>query len=817
MSELWTLVYEGIDPDQEALREALCTLGNGYFATRGAAEESSADTVPYPGTYIAGGYDRLVSRVGDRDVVNEDLVNFPNWLPVSFRVDETPWFGLRDDEIGDYRQTLDLRRGMLTRSFTVRGMSQGGIHIKTERFVSMRDSHVAAIRWTIEADHPVDRLQIRSLLDGNIENWGVARYRDLRGDHTQVIDIGAPQDDVIRIHSRTKQAPLDVSICARHRLFLDGELCRDPGAAYEGKNAMEWLSPRFSLEPGRTLCIEKVVSLHTSRDPALGDLVQDGLEELAQAPGFDALLARHCRSWSQLWDQFDLQIDVDLSLELEPHPIQLILRLHTFHLLQTSSPNSRSLDISVPARGWTGESYRGHIFWDEAYILPFYIARAPEIARSLLLYRYRRLDEARKAAKESGLSGAMYPWQSGSSGREETQVIHLNPKSGRWDPDHSHLQRHVNAAIALDVWRYVQTTGDLVFLEEYGAEMLIEIARLWASLCTWSASREAFEIHGVMGPDEFHEAYPEAAEGGVRNNAYTNVLAVWCMKRARDALARLPLPAAERLKQRLHVSDDELAHWEKIGAAIYLPVMSNGLLEQFEGYESLDELDWERYRNAHEHIGRMDRILKAEGDSPDGYKLSKQADLCMLFYFLEKDELSDLLAASGYDLSPERIKETILYYRDRTSHGSTLSHLVFGAILDPYEPTSAWEHYIVALRSDVDDIQGGTTPEGIHTAVMAGTVRHVIERMAGVSVRDGEVYVDPALPNGIRYLSFRYRAFGASVCLRIDSNTVELDRLEGGTVAIPMTIFGRRFDVEPGCTLVVDRAGECGHFTRRGG
>ena len=806
MSDHWRLVYKGLDPTEEALREALCTLGNGYFATRGAAAESSADNIHYPGTYIAGGYDRLVSRVGDRDVVNEDLVNFPNWLPLSFRVDEDDWFGQLECEIEDFEQVLDLQDGTLTRSFTVEGTPYGAIRVVTERFVSMRDSHLAVLRWSLTPEAPLERLQFRSALDGDIENWGVARYRELRGDHLEITGISSPADDLLCLRSCTKQASLDVSICARHQLFHDGEQVTERGASYEGKNSIEWLSPRLSLAAGQTLRVEKVISLHTSRDPALGDLLQDGLDELERAPGYDALLARHQRSWAQLWDLFDVRVEVDPSIELSPHSIQLILRLHTFHLLQTSSPNSRSLDISVPARGWTGESYRGHIFWDEAYILPFYISRAPEMARSLLLYRYRRLDEARAAAAAEGYAGAMFPWQSGSSGREETQVIHLNPKSGKWDPDHSHLQRHVSAAIALDVWRYVQTTGDLAFLEDYGVEMLVEIARFWASVCQWSDASARFEIQGVMGPDEYHEAYPDASVGGLRNNTYSNVMAVWCVKRAQDALEALPRSAAERLRQRFRVTDEELALWSRVCEAMALPTMSNGLLEQFEGYEQLQELDWAAYREEYSNIGRMDRILKAEGDSPNRYKLSKQADLCMLFYFLQPEELTQIVEPLlGRELTPKEIRDTIRYYRDRTSHGSTMSHLVFGAILDPYEPEEAWEHFVQALRSDVDDVQGGTTPEGIHTAVMAGTVRHFIERVAGLSVRDGVLIIQPSLPTGIQSLSCRYRMLGTSVEVSVDSEEVTLRVPDGASSELQIEVNRERCTCAPGSSLRIDR------------
>src|SRR2546427_9559586 len=178
------------------------------------------------------------------------------------------------------------------------------------------------------------------------------------------------------------------------------------------------------------------------------------------------------------------------------------------------------------------------------------------------MYRYRRLGEARAAAVEAGYRGAMYPWQSGSDGSEETQVIHLNPRSGVWEPDLSQNQRHVNAAIFYNVWHYYQATADSEFLLEYGAEMMLEIARFWASLAHFNPERERYEIHGVMGPDEFHEKYPGSEEGGLRNNAYTNVMVAWLSETAVRLLDMLPERRRESLRRRIGLTDQEVELWQ---------------------------------------------------------------------------------------------------------------------------------------------------------------------------------------------------------------------------------------------------------------
>jgi trehalose/maltose hydrolase-like predicted phosphorylase len=237
----------------------------------------------------------------------------------------------------------------------------------------------------------------------------------------------------------------------------------------------------------------------------------------ARHADFAAAFERHTAAWDELWRVCDMQVSGDES-------VQRLLRLYIAHVLQVCSRHNADLDAGLPARGLNGEAYRGHVFWDELYAFPFFNVRLPEVTRGLLMYRYRRIGEARAAAREAGFLGAMFPWQSGSDGTEETQRVHFNPVAGRWEPDLSRNQRHVSAAIFYNIWHYFQTAHDQAFLRDYGAEMMLEITRFWASITHFNPERERDEIHGVMGPDEFHDKYPDALQGGLRNNAYTNVM-----------------------------------------------------------------------------------------------------------------------------------------------------------------------------------------------------------------------------------------------------------------------------------------------------
>ncbi|ABM42329.1 glycoside hydrolase family 65 protein [Pseudomonas sp. S5(2021)] len=745
----WTLVYDDFDPARQGLREALCTLGNGYFATRGAGEETEAGEVHYPGTYLAGGYNRLETDIAGRTIENEDLVNMPNWLCLNFRPEDGEWFNLMAVELLAYRQALQMETGVLRRELRFRDRQGRETTLVSRRLVHMGNPHLGAIEWSLRPENWSGRIAVCSALDGRVINAGVPRYRALASTHLTPLGTQALGDDAIRLLVETNQSRIRVAEAARTQVFRDGvpveverRLIRE-----EAYIAQELT---FDLVRGRTTTIEKVAAIYSSRDRAISEPGLAAAQAVAEVGRFGKLLEEHARAWAHLWGRCDLVLEGG-GRE------QMILRLHIFHLLQTASPHIIDLDVGVPARGLHGEAYRGHIFWDELFIFPFLNFRIPEVTRALLRYRYRRLDEARRLAREAGYRGAMYPWQSGSSGREESQVLHLNPKSGRWLPDNSYLQRHVNAAVAYNVWRYYEVTDDREFLSFYGAEMLIEIARFWASLATWNGERERYDIRGVMGPDEFHDAYPWRDQPGLDNNAYTNVMVAWLMERAIEAFELVGPDRRRELRDALALADDELVAWRDISHKLFVPLHDGGIPSQFEGYERLEEFDWEGYRQKYGNIHRLDRLLEAEGDTVNRYKAPKQADVLMLFYLFSAEELTELFQQLGYDFEPKTIPRTIDYYHRRTSHGSTLSRVVHSWVLSRSDRPRSWQILQEALESDVSDVQGGTTPEGIHLGAMAGTVDLVQRGQTGLEIRQGLLRLNPCLPEGLQGLDLRLR------------------------------------------------------------
>jgi trehalose/maltose hydrolase-like predicted phosphorylase len=207
---------------------------------------------------------------------------------------------------------------------------------------------------------------------------------------------------------------------------------------------------------------------------------------------------------------------------------------------------------------------------------------------------------------------------------------------------------------------------------------------------------------------------------------------------------------------------------------MFVPFLEDGIISQFEGYGDLEELDWDAYRAKYENIQRLDRILRAEGDDPNRYKIAKQADTVMLFYLFSHEELREIFERLGYDYRPDTAARTIAYYDRRTSHGSTLSFVTYAGVLAALDPESSWDRFFVALRSDVDDIQDGTTKEGIHMGVMAGTLDVVQRYYAGTHIRDSVLYFDPRLPSGLGDLSFPMQFRETPILVTLSSDRLTL-------------------------------------------
>lgn len=788
----WVFAYDEYVPADEKLREALCTVGNGYFATRGAAPESTAGQTHYPGTYVAGVYNRLSDVVAGAKIENESLVNVPNWLPLTFRIDQGDWFDVDAVTLLTFRQTLDLHGAVLTRELRFRDGAGRTTAVTQNRLAAMDQAHVAALETVIRPEDWSGTIEIRSTLDANVCNIGVERYRELAGDHLRSLKTLPLADNSVLLTVQTKQSQIPIALAARTTVWCD-EIAAVAKYRLVEDGFEIGHEIRTELSVGQSLAIEKTVVLVTGRDVATSDAAEGAVRRLERQGRFAELRRAHELVWSHIWER--------LNVDFDGHVDELrVLRLHLMHLLQTVSYNSEDLDVGIPARGLHGEAYRGHVFWDELLIFPVLNLHFPTITRALLRYRYRRLTEARRAARMAGYSGAMFPWQSGSDGREESPELHLNPRSGRWSVDPSHHAHHIGIAIAYNVWQFYQVTGDLAYLIDYGAEMLVEIARFWVSRTTHDAVENRYHINAVIGPDEFHSGYPDRPHDGIDDNAYTNAMAVWVILRAIEALEAMPLANRLDLREKVGLTDEELARWDHVSRRMFVP-FHEGMISQFQGYDHLAELDWESYRTEYGNIQRLDRILEAEGDDVNRYQAAKQADALMLLYLLSSDELGELLDRLDYEFPPERIPAMVDYYIARTSNGSTLSAVVNAWVLARANRDRAVEFFQDVLKSDVADIQGGTTSEGIHLAAMAGSVDLIQRCFTGLETRANRIVLSPHWPESLGALGFPIHYRGHHLYIRVSGLGAEVSVSRRDLPPVTIECRGRVEHVAPGCLV----------------
>lgn len=793
-ADTWVVAFDEYVPAEEGKREALCTLANGYWGTRGAAEETVADDTHYPGTYFAGVYDVVDWAVEGVAMPDEEMVNAPNWLPVRIRLGGDEWFGLDaldDADLLEFHQELDVRHGILTRNVTVRDARGQVTRLRSDRFVSQATPRLAAMRVSIL---PVDwsgRVTVRSGIDGQVANTNVPDHSPRTHRHLRPTILRELAPDTVLLEAETERSNVRIATAARTTARLGGSEVR-PTRRFDtdsgGAVMHEFIT---DAAVGVPLVIEKVVHVSTSRDRAVLTPAEAAADGVAHAESFDDLLVAHTQAWERLWLEF--------AVELRPAGKEVLaLHFNAFHVLQTLNAVDADLDAGVPARGLHGEGYDGHVFWDELFVYPFITLRRPRLTSALLAYRHRRLGAARRAAARAGHTGAMLPWQSGIAGDDVTPRRLFNPLNEQWIPDHSSLQRHVGLAVAFSAWQYYESTGDTQFILHEGADLIVEVARFFASLAIYDPARDRYSIDHVMGPDEFHDGYVNRPGEGVRDNVYTNVMTAWVLRRAIatvDVLRRHPGGLAWK---RLDIVPGEPEEWERIARRLTVVFNDDGTLSQFDGYQDLEPIDLDAYRRRHANIGRLDLILNADHDTTNRYQVSKQPDALMLLYLFSAEELRGLLADMGYDLPADAVVRTVERYSLTSTYGSTLSNVVHSWLEARRDRARSWRFLGQALRSDLDDIQHGTTRQGVHIAAMAGSVDLVTRCYLGLEMRDDRLWFHPLLPSEISSVKFHLAYRDQALSVTVAQDELRIISAEGEAAPIRIVVEGMEYALATG-------------------
>lgn len=706
---LWHINEDTFDPAKLHTQETVFTIGNGYFGTRGTFEEG----YPHenPATLLFGVFDTT-------DVGKEELANAPDWLPLKLFVNGER-FRLDRGKILAYQRRLDMQNGILSR--TVRWESPNGLRLKihSERFASLADEHVSAIRYSVTIEgHTMGKgeQEVDVVLQATF-NTAVGN-NDLM--HWQSVDQGQ-EGELTWLHTETRHTSVQLvqtmSLTTQAHGFQKESLASDtePGIRLQGKLAVR-----------ATLTVEKLVVMFTSRD--VTEPRRSALEHHREMIGYAALLAQHKEAWHRYWQETDVIIEGD-------EKAQQGIRYNIYQLrINASSHDSR---YSIAAKGLTGFGYHGHVFHDtEIFMLPFFTYVQPAIARNLLLYRYRLLPAARKKAANNGYKGAQYPWESTLDGTEATPDVIFHPESHELTPILTgHIELHITASVAHAVWQYWHISADDDFMREYGAEILLSTAAFWASRATFNAERNEYEINDVIGPDEWHEH--------VNNNTFTNYMAKWNIQTAIDILHWLHTSApskAEELVQQLDLNEEQMKHWLDVSNRMrILQDKHTGLIEQFDGFFQLKPFDQDKYK------GRTTSYWIILGTEPlQHYQIIKQADVLMLLTVLDEE----------FDLKTKRVNWN--YYSPITDHdyGSSLTpalHTILACELGLTEV--AYTLFMKGTLIDLENLRGNT-PEGIHAACSGAVWQAAILGFAGLRLTDDGYTTTPCWPDGWTRLAF---------------------------------------------------------------
>ncbi|MBT8334559.1 MAG: hypothetical protein KJP19_09015, partial [Deltaproteobacteria bacterium] len=809
------LVYIGTpmekDPeaDQELLKarfraeQALQAVGNGYFCTRGAdyEERQGPDSWGYAGTYFSTIRNTRKSVIDGQPVYNEDLVNCINWLPVTFKIDDSDWFQPHESELLSYEKDLDFRDGCFTRSLAFRNQDGKETEVVARHCVSMADKHLAAVEYSVTPLNFSGVITVKTGLHADHINDGVARYAKLDQQHLTRIAEGGEFNGASFLRVQTNPSrvpgndlkPAEITATARVVAELEGEKLKP---TFEVEKADRRVDTSFSQKvgQGQKLTVHKMVGLQTNKD-SLGDLntLDKAYGTVANVASFSKVLEPSAVKWAEIWDKAGVEVVGDRLG-------QQALNLATYHLFVMGTEHN---DGGIGPRGLTGETYRGHEFWDDILYYPGISLQDPLVTRSLLEHRYNGLKEARKAAQKYNFQGAMYPWQAGIEGDEQTQITRFNPVSGKWDPDNSCRQRHVSLAIAYNVFDFFETTGDVQF-RGMGTEIVLDICRFFSSMCEFDPITGKYSVCGVMGPNEFHEG---KEKGGVKDNAYTNIMLAWTFEKAENLIAEIKESGTTELEEayrNMGVVAEEMEkaydHWREISQNLSLNLNEEGVIANHSEWFNLKgpdevkglkvELDGKEQDlfSIIYNPGRSDRRIRAVGMDPDDYQIQKQADTLMVYYILGPNEVKRVVRIMGYELPEDHLLKNLNHHLPRTSHGSTLSFITHAMVLANAGRTAdSWYFFRQALISDLSDIQGGTTAEGIHLGVMGGCLKGVVTNFAGLNWYNDKLSINPDLPEEWESLKFsvlirgnRYHieTIGEALKLRVSQEDLTLPEKE---------------------------------------
>ena len=731
----WNIIEEGFRPEYNRISESIFSIGNGRMGQRANFEEDySGDSLQ--GSYIAGVYYPDKTRVGwwknGYPEYFAKVLNAANWIGIRIAFDGEN-LDLAQCEIQEFKRVLNMKEGYLER--TCMATTKGGIRFKLHsiRFCSIVDDEIGAIKYSLTPDNFSGNVQITPYIDVDVEN------EDSNYDEKFWVEVNKK---VKRrrgyVIGETKKTQFQVCTGMKFAIWKNG---REVDFNSDRIKKDKYIACRADVacKDGETITVYKYGANLSSMNYEKEDLAVNCEKAINKAfqKGFDVLLKEQATAWAAKWKEADIAIEGDVAA-------QQGIRFNIFQLYQTYTGEDARLNIGP--KGFTGEKYGGSTYWDtEAYCLPFYLATADsQVARNLLIYRYKHLQKAIENAQKLGFTdgAALYP------------MVTMNGEECHNEWEITFEEIHRNGAIAYAIYDYIRYTDDKEYLIDYGLEVLIGIARFWAQRVHFSKPKQQYVIHGVTGPNEY--------ENNINNNWYTNYIAIWCLQYAMEAMDYVEQTAPEKYKtieeKIKFYKYTETKKWKAIVANMYLPEdQGKGIFLQQEGFLDKDIQPVASLRPEDQPLNQnwsWDRILRS--------CYIKQADTLQGLYFFEDQ----------FDI--DSIRRNFDFYEPLTVHESSLSpcvHVVLAAKLGKRE--KAYEMYVRTARLDLDDYNNDTE-DGCHITSMAGTWMAVVKGLGGMRVYDDKVEFHPFLPEQWKSMSFKVRFRGHFLKLKISQEGISI-------------------------------------------
>ncbi|NHB67849.1 glycoside hydrolase family 65 protein [Perlabentimonas gracilis] len=746
----WCIIEEGFNPENTRASESIFSIGNGAMGQRANFEEQYSGST-LPGSYVAGVYYPDKTRVGwwknGYPEYFAKVINSTNWIGIDVDINGEP-LDLAQCNVDEFRRVLNMKEGYLERTFICEMPSGVKVAVSAKRFLSIVNSELGAIRYSIKPLTANADIVLKPYLDADVSNED-SNYGEKFWDEVEQ----KATDNEAFIVTKTKKLDFQVGHAMRYNVYLDNER---QNISPEIVSREKYVGSKVTVgaKAGQEVTVYKygavISSLNHAKDTfpkAMASLLDQAISK-----GFDEMLNDQALAWADVWAHSDITIEGDVAA-------QQAIRFNIFQLSQTYTGKDERLNIGP--KGFTGEKYGGSTYWDtEAYCLPFYmITHGQKVARQLLLYRYKQLGKAIENAEKLGFSdgAALFP------------MVTMNGEECHNEWEITFEEIHRNGAIAFAVYNYVRYTGDKSYLANFGLELLIAIARFWAQRVNFSQEKGKYVMLGVTGPNEY--------ENNINNNWYTNLIATWCMEYADEVAAYVKQTEPEKynaLAQKISFDEGkELSKWKDIRDNMFFPEDEKlGIFLQQEGYMDKEQIlvkDLDPKQRPINQKWSWDRILRS--------CFIKQADVLQGLYFLE----------DRFDL--DTIRRNFEFYEARTVHESSLSpcvHSVQAALIGNIH--KAYELYLRTSRLDLDDYNH-EVKEGLHITSMAGTWISIVEGFGGMRVRDNKLVFNPLIPEQWKSYSFKVWFRENVLKVNVNGKAITITNEEGPSITV--TVFGK--------------------------